>query len=103
MTDNKSKSDMNSDENLNDIFNAASKEEWHPRDGFSDRVLARIVHEENSVILIDRIAWRILPFTAVASVAIVVIAVLGESFESMIFSTMSDPFAIEQIFALMAG
>ena len=103
MTGNISKNDKNPDENLDEIFNAASKEEWQPFDGFSDRVLARIESEDNSGILIETIAWRILPYTAVASFAIAIAAVMGESFQSLIYSTISEPFAIEQIIALMSG
>jgi hypothetical protein len=81
----------------------AAKEEWQPFDGFSNRVLARIEHEENSAVLIDRIAWRILPFTAAASLATAVVAAMGEFIPSVIYSTISDPFAIEQIIALISG
>ncbi|MFH1515224.1 MAG: hypothetical protein ABIG42_07165 [bacterium] len=102
MTDNKNKKEKQ-DDSLNQLFSAASGEDWLPRDGFSDRVLARIENEDSMAFTLDRFALRFLPFSLAASVAVLAITLIGDSLETMIFSTLSDPFGIESIIALLTG
>jgi hypothetical protein len=85
---------------LGNLFEKASQEEWIPLPGFESRVIARLDREKQSSQIGD-IAWRLLPYTIAVSVAVTVLALMSESFEMMYFQLLSDPFTVENLIALL--
>jgi len=104
MTDHEKKeNESERDEKMGSLFKAASKEVWSPHDGFELRVMARIESEFKPSFELGALAWKALPFAAAASVAIGILAFAGDSIQTIIYSEIMDPLAIESIMTLLTG
>jgi len=104
MTDKDKNNRMNEfDENLDSLFKKASEEIWNPHEGFDSRVLARIASESKQPIELGTLAWKAVPFAVAASIIIGVLAYTGDSIQTIVYSEIMDPLAVENIMTLLAG